>query len=268
MAVERAKARAFVCCPFDLLAKKYLPRVLEDRIKPEIGLNGGVLDAFEWSAFKQVAGLLGREGLACTVHAPFTDLSIGAIDSDVRRITVERLKKSLDVAALFQAGSLVCHSGFDQRHYFGQEDRWVDNAFLSLRAVLDHTRSIGIPVMLENVFEPTPAIHKKLLGVIGSPLLGFCLDIGHQEVFSKTRLDEWLEDLGEHLGQLHLHDNRGHHDEHLPIGKGILDFDRLFSFLHSRNKSPIITLEPHREEDILPCLEGLDRLLTKYPLPR
>lgn len=268
MAIERAKARAFVCCPFALLAKKYLPRVLEERINLEIGLNGGVLDAFEWSAFKQVAGLLERERIACTVHAPFSDLSIGAIDSEVRRITVERLKKSVDVAALFQATSLVCHSGFDQRHYFGLEGRWMDNAFLSLRAILDHTRTAGVPIMLENVFEPTPAIHKELLGVLGSPLLRFCLDIGHQEVFSKTRLDEWLEDLGEHLGQLHLHDNRGQADEHLPIGKGALDFDRLFSFLHSRDKSPIITLEPHKEEDILPSLEGLDRLLAKYPLPR
>jgi sugar phosphate isomerase/epimerase len=268
MGIEKAKTRAFVCYPFHLLTSKYLPRVLEDRINPEIGLNGGALDTFEWPAFRQVAGVLGREGLACTIHAPFTDLSIGAIDGEVRRITVERLKRSLDVAALFRAESLVCHSGFDQRHYFGAENRWMDNAFLSLRAILDHARPLGIPIMLENVFEPTPAIHKELLGVLGSPLFGFCLDIGHQEVFSKTRLDEWLENLGEHLGQLHLHDNRGYHDEHLPIGKGILDFDRLFSFLHSQGKSPIITLEPHKEDDVLSCLEGLDRLLAKYPLQR
>lgn len=266
MDINRLKQQVFVCCPFDLLVNSYLPRFLEEHMNPEIGLNAGVLDRFQWSKFKEVAGDLKRGGLSCTIHAPYTDLSMGAIDKRVRSISIERIKEALEIAALFEARSVVCHTGFDLKHYYNLRDRWIENALESLAILSDYASLFNVHIMLENVFELDPGIHREIFEAISSPFLGFCLDIGHQGVFSETGIGGWLKNLGNRLGQLHLHDNNGVHDDHLAIGEGIMDFDGLFSWLYEQRKSPILTLEPHDEKAVLPALKGLARLLDTYPI--
>jgi len=59
----------------------------------------------------------------------------------------------------------------------------------------------------------------------------FCFDIGHQHAFSRSTLEDWLRALGSYLGQLHLHDNHGTADEHLPVGEGNFPFGDLFQFI-------------------------------------
>jgi hypothetical protein len=73
--------------------------------------------------------------------------------------------------------------------------------------------------------------------------------------FSLEDLSTWLQGLGEHIGQLHLHDNLGNQDDHLALGKGQIDFRLLFNYLRERKSDPpVITIEPHREEDLWPSL--------------
>ncbi|MEA1867617.1 MAG: sugar phosphate isomerase/epimerase [Thermodesulfobacteriota bacterium] len=266
MDIERVKQHAFVCCPFDLLVNKHLPRLLKEHINPEIGLNGEILDRFQRPKFKKIANILKKEGLICTIHAPYSDLSLGAIDRKIRKISVERIKKALDLAFLFEARSVVCHTGFDHRHYFNLKNRWIKNAIESMTILLEYASPLNIPLMLENVYELDTGIHKEIFREIKSPLLGFCLDFGHQKVFSKTSLNKWLKDLEDRLGQIHLHDNMGVHDDHLAIGEGVLDFDSLFSWLYAQKKTPILTLEPHEEEAVIPTLKGLAGLLDTYPI--
>ncbi|HID98013.1 MAG TPA: sugar phosphate isomerase/epimerase [Thermodesulfobacteriaceae bacterium] len=262
---EIVKRKAFICCPFDLLVQKHLPGLIAERINPEIGLNGGILDRFTWPSFNRVARIIRDEGLRCTIHAPFTDLSLGAIDRKIRKITIDRIKKAIDLGSLFQAESIVCHTGFDHRHYYGSEDTWLGHAIDSLDDVVGHAAACGIPVMLENVFELTPDIHQKIFRAVDSASLGFCMDTGHQAVFSKTSMEEWLNSVGDRLGQIHLHDNLGRHDDHLPIGRGTVNFTGLFEWLVSEGINPIFTLEPHSEKDVFAAIEGLARLLRLYP---
>ena len=73
--------------------------------------------------------------------------------------------------------------------------------------------------------------------------------------------EAWVEALGPFIGQLHLHDNSGGQDEHLPIGGGAIDFRMLFKKLANMRKDPpIITMEPHREEDLRPSVECLEKI--------
>ncbi len=266
MELSEIKALCQICCPFDLLVEEYLPKITGQRINPEIGLNGGILDRFNDTDFKGVARVLKEHGLYCTVHAPFVDLSIGAIDKMVRKATVERLKRSLDIAMMFNAEAMVCHTGFDPRHHRSLESQWTENALESLSILLEHTENI--PLSLENVFETSPDIHRHLFENMNSRLLGFCLDLGHLYAFGNGDLEGWFNQLKLWLMQLHLHDNNHKHDEHLPIGHGSLDFRSLFGLLYREGAKPLITLEPHREEDVIPSLEGLGRLLDLYPIMR
>jgi len=106
------------------------------------------------------------------------------------------------------------------------------------------------------VWEPGPDIHRELFDRIPSSFFGFCLDVGHQHSFSRTPLKAWLEELQSVLREIHLHDNDGTSDSHLPIGEGTIDFVELFRYLGSNGMKPLLTLEPHREEHLVKSLRG------------
>ncbi|MFZ0611664.1 MAG: sugar phosphate isomerase/epimerase, partial [Desulfobacterales bacterium] len=91
--------------------------------------------------------------------------------------------------------------------------------------------------------------------------VGFCLDTGHQAAFGQASLVKWLDALGPHIGQVHLHDNHGLRDEHLALGRGKIDFPYLFRRLKTLcDTPPVITLEPHTEEALDPSLDYLAAL--------
>ena len=84
-----------------------------------------------------------------------------------------------------------------------------------------------------------------------------CSDTAHHNVFGKVPLSVWLEALGKYLAEVHLHDNHGEADEHLPVGEGTFDFKQFFSLLSERKLSPIYTLEPHEEEHLWRGMEAV-----------
>ncbi len=263
---EAIKALVFVCVPFPMLYEKYLPLVLEHRLNPEVGLDDGASYQFRWGSFQRVARILKSEGLKVTIHAPFLEVLPAASDPRIRKVSLDRLTWALKVAELFEARSVVCHSGFVPQWYRGEEERWLLTAMESFAYLAEKAEAVGIPLMLENVFEPTPELYRRIFEAVSSPYFRFCLDAGHQKAFAGGDLKDWLKVLGPYIGQLHLHDNTGHWDDHLPVGAGSVDFEAIFEYLYQRGTRPIITLEPHREEDVYPSLEGLGRLFKKYPL--
>jgi len=93
----------------------------------------------------------------------------------------------------------------------------------------------------------------------------FCFDAGHFNVFSHEPLRVWLKELGKYLGHLHLHDNFGQRDEHLPVGQGTFPFDDLFQFLRKMKVSPTVTLEAHNPNNLTASLENINRMeLLKF----
>jgi sugar phosphate isomerase/epimerase len=61
-----------------------------------------------------------------------------------------------------------------------------------------------------------------------------------------------------------LHDNRGEKDEHLPLGKGDIDFLPMIQYLKNCRELPIITLEPHEEKDLWPSLVYLQDVFRLF----
>ena len=264
MGIDSVKREVFVSCPFNLLVEKYIERVLEEGINLEIGLNGTILYDYITRDFLNISSRLKEKGLNCTVHAPFTDMSMGAIDERVRAVSISQLKKAVDMACILEAKTLVFHTGWEKKIYADQEERWLKNFIQSLKELCSHAKRAGISLMLENVFEPSPALHQEIFKRFSPDELKLCLDVGHVYAFSNKDLSSWLEGVGERIGQLHLHDNQGGDDEHLAPGQGVIDFDLLFSWLSKRGIKPVITLEAHDERTVVPGLLAIDRLKEQY----
>lgn len=243
--------------PFRLIREKLLQRVIRDGINPEISFSHHDLDRFQPPDFRDVAERLGDAGVSVTFHAPFMDLRPGALDPMIRKITIDRLRRVFDLIPLFRSRSVVCHPSFDERYYISAEEQWLENSLETWRTLLGDIRGQETIIALENVYEREPAQMKLLLGAIASPQLRFCFDAGHANAFGGAPPGVWLDALGDYLGEIHIHDNHGAADEHLPVGEGNINFPGLFSILRQKNLRPILTVESHSEQGLSRMLENI-----------
>jgi len=246
--------------PFSMLSQSFLDRFIRDRLNPEIGFDSQVLDTCPPSRMEEIAQHIREAGLAVTFHAPFIDLAPGSPDPKIRALTRQRFQQVIRLIPLFQPRSVVCHTGYDQRRYWPLRELWLQNSLETWVPIAEAIQSGGAVLMLENVYDQSPDEMIELFENLKDYGVGFCLDTGHQSAFSTASLNEWITSLEPYLGQLHLHDNFGDRDDHLALGTGRIDFPHLFERLGAMPRpQPIVTLEPHREEDLWPSLVYLEK---------
>lgn len=252
-------SRCFVNAPWYELKDRYLDLFLRHGIQPEIGLEGLCLYEESENEFKRIATILKANGLSCTLHAPFFDLAPGALDPEILQVTRDKLRKAARLIPIFKPRSMVCHLNFEENKQGYKWKEWVQAASATWQGLLGIASKHGCILMLENTYENSPHAHETILTKLDSDYARFCLDVGHLMSFAKTPWQDWLPRLSPWLGQLHLHDNNGEKDQHLGLGLGKFDFSGLFDFLAANNLHPLITLEPHSENDLWHALKYLHR---------
>ncbi len=236
----------------------YLRFIKENHINIELYFSSHSLDTFHYS---DIARLMERLAYnpSFTIHAPFMDLSPGAVDSKVRGVTIERFSHVLDIAEALKPKTVVFHSGYEKWKYALKIDTWLENSLKTWKFLLQRTVDLGVTLAIENIFEDEPANLRLLMEEIGSDKFGICFDTGHFNLFSKIPLSEWLSQLKPYIIELHLHDNNKTSDDHLAIGAGSFDFDTLF--LSLKEKDLIYTIEGHTPEDVLKSIQRLNDYL-------
>jgi len=249
--------RIQVNIPFHFLYNRYLPMFIKERINPEISFNHHSLDHFKKEDYATVADQLLQAGLKISFHAPFMDLRPGAVDPQIRRVTAERLIQVFDLVPYFRPLSVVCHASFDKRYYVSNEQAWLENSIETWRQLLTMAVEMKTVIALENVYEGNCQQLNLLLNAFPSPHVCFCFDTGHFNVFAETPLEEWMNSLGSRIGQVHVHDNNGLLDEHLPVGCGNFPFRDFFSMIREKGIDPIITVESHTEKHLWRMLENI-----------
>jgi sugar phosphate isomerase/epimerase len=240
----------------------FMELVLENHLNIELGFSAADLESCSPGEVHDMVGRVRDRGGKITFHGPFWDLNLGSVDSAIREVVRSRFDRLFQLVETVLPERVVLHTGFDPRHHRGQRVEWMENALATLAPFVRRAEAVGVTLALENVFEDDPQLHVELLERIKSTRLGFCLDMGHQHSFSRTPLDQWLEATWPHLKEVHLHDNDSSFDAHLPVGAGTIDFDLLFGFLIARRVSPLLTVEPHKEEHLYETLSGLARLAS------
>jgi sugar phosphate isomerase/epimerase len=253
--------RVQVNLPFPMLVEN-LGAVLSVALQPEIYFSGFTLDRLSSGEVERTSNALREKSVPVTFHAPFMDLNPGAVDERVREITAFRFDQVLKLVPHFQPRSIVFHPGYDRWRYDDDVDLWRENSLLTWRPLVKRAEAMGVRMALENVFEENPEPLRKVLEEIDSPFLGYCMDAGHGNLFSEVPLLTWVEVLGSRLLEIHLHDNLGKADDHLPLGRGSIDFPALFSLLGEKKIQPIYTIEPHEIGLLQPSLEALEKYLS------
>lgn len=248
--------------PYGMLLEN-LDFILDRAINPEIYFDGAAIDTFREKDAHRIAAALSARELRTTIHAPFMDLSPGAVDTTIRRATRDRFHAMLDIAAHFLPALIVFHPGYNKWFFDGNVSLWLENSLTTWEPLVKKAERLNIPLAVENIFEEEPSSLSRLVTALHSPAFNVCFDTGHFHLFSTVPLEAWFTSLGTFIQEVHLHDNCGRSDDHLPLGEGTIDFALFFGLIKRSGIQPIYTIEPHRVEDLERSLERCDRFLRE-----
>ncbi len=174
-------------------------------------------------------------------HAPFAELAACAIDPRARELALTRYLESAEIANELGIDRLVIHGGYIPYVYY--PETYVGQSILFWKEFLRKAPK-NITVALENVMEPAPDMLVQIANGVDSPRLGLCLDIGHANcVISKTPPFEWITPMAPRLFHVHIHDNLGENDLHLPLGEGNMPLERIFDALLESCPNASYTIE-------------------------
>lgn len=195
-----------------------------------------------------------------SIHGPFLDLCPHSFDSAIRKATMQRYEETYRAAKLLGAKRIVFHSCLIPSVYYGST--WEDNNIDFWKEFLSD-KDDSVKIHIENVYESVYENLKNLIDRVGNPLLSICLDIGHAFCFSKIPIEEWINELGNRIGHVHIHNNDGSSDQHLPLEDGKIDMNKMIDLCYSINEKMEFTIEMNSYDDSVKSLEFLKKCKEK-----
>jgi sugar phosphate isomerase/epimerase len=186
-----------------------------------------------------VSSALSQHGLAlASLHAPTSrdlsamreggaPLSITEVER-VRRIeAMDELKRVIDVAEELPFSRLILHMGGPRET---ADPRKRDAAFSSLEHLVLHARHVGVTIAVENTTSEMgdPAYLRAFVAETRLADLRFNFDIGHAHLAEgpeDERVEKAFAALHELAVSVHIHDNHGDKDEHLPPYEGSINWE-------------------------------------------
>jgi sugar phosphate isomerase/epimerase len=253
----------FINAPYNMIEQN-LGRILDLNVGIEVYANNNLLDDLDRADVSEMSRKLQDKGITCTFHAPYMDLSPGGFDKKIKAISRDRILKAVEIAHLLHAKGIVCHPGFDKWRFDANPQlwqMWFESSIETWAEVINAARD-DLLIMLENIFEETPSSLIALFDYFKGKNLHFCFDSGHFNLFSTVSLEEWLVPLKDRIREMHLHDNHGKSDEHLPVGGGTFPFRELKAFLKHTDGNIIYTTEVHGESRAAEAVRSLREFLS------
>ena len=197
--------------------------------------------------------------LKYSIHAPFMDVNIAALQRKSRQNSIEQIKASIDLANKINAEAVVVHPGlasFLANKYF--LDKVYSFANESIREIGDYGKDLGVLTTIENM----PSFDGMLYQNIGdldellvSLDMSMTLDIGHANHVGYAP-DEMIFDSIKHI---HMHDNFGDDDAHLPFGEGSIDLKGIVNRLEEKSYDGIYIIEVNDTDSIKKSYEYMKR---------
>src|ERR1700739_139768 len=204
----------------------------------EIFANRGHFDYATTAEVRTMAQVLAATPLQLNSgHAPTSrDLAINREGGSplsvteverVRRIeAMDELKRVIDVAEVLAFSRMILHMGGTRET---ADPCKRDAAFSSLEHLTLHARHSGVTICIENTMSEMgqPAYLRAFVDETRLTGLRFNFDIGHAnlvELPEAERLEKNFAPLHDLVSSIHLHDNAGVKDEHLPPFEGSIDW--------------------------------------------
>lgn len=181
--------------------------------------------------------IISGNGLSATGHLGWY-LPTGSPEKAIREAAVMEADSYFTVFEHVGVKKVTVHANWESG--FSEND-CIRFQAMTLREMVKKAREYNIMLM----YEPVDSLHdtvknaRKILDEV--PGLMFHLDIGHANLHGKSP-EDFIEAFHKKIVHVHLHDNDGRCDLHLPIGSGTIDWKSVVSKL-KQHYDGTITLE-------------------------
>lgn len=217
---------------------------------------------------QEILARLSDSETSLVCHLP-TFVFTADLTESIRRASLEETILSLETARELDAEKVVVHPG-----YIGGMGSFVletsrQYALQSLAAVSEKASELDICLCLENMFPRyqsfvEPEDFADILRMF--PSLKLTLDTGHANIEDQggDRLVKYLQQYGNRIGHVHISDNKGKRDDHIPVGEGSVNFKEFISALKSSGYDDTMTLEifTDNRQNLLRSRERIQNLLA------
>ena len=203
--------------------------------------------------------ILESYNLKYSIHAPFMDVNIASPQDQSRLNSIAQIKSSIDLANEIDAEAVVVHPGlisFLANKYFKKEVYEFANQ--SIKEIGDYAKNLGVMATIENMPNFEPMIYQNIADLnqlLVENEMHMTLDIGHANHVGYAP-DEMIFDSIKHV---HVHDNLGDDDSHLPLGEGSIDLKYIINTLESKNYDGIYILEVNDYDSIKKSYEYMKK---------
>jgi len=183
-----------------------------------------------------------------SIHGPFYDLYPASVDRKIQQLCKYRFLQCIEIAEKLGSEIIILHFNFIPFIKIKNlREKWVTQAIEFWNNFNKEIDGTGIKIAVENLWEPDPEILAEVLDKVKSEQFKVCFDVAHSSLFSDYSLEYWIDKLGRYIYYIHVHNNFGKYDEHLPLNKGNINYDEFFKYLKSTS-SPYISMEFDGEE--------------------
>jgi len=199
-----------------------------------------------------ILSALKAHSLDIICHLP-TFVSTADLTDSIRDASLQEMFHSLEVAAELGSRKVVLHPGHIGGLGVYVKESAVARANESLDAIIGRAQALGLAVCLETMFPRChayfqPADFVEILQRF--PDLKLTLDTGHANIGASggRRILKFIEKFGRRIGHLHVSDNFGERDDHIPVGAGTIDFLKIVRALKKFGYNDTATLEIFTED--------------------
>ena len=211
----------------------------------EIGTSRGHFAPSQPEEVAALASSLAGMGLAAVaIHAPFGEgLDLADVDPRSRQAAVSAIVDSARAIGALGGSLVVVHpSGLERQQHVPAAR--LDDCVRSLETLTRCCEDLGVRLVVEtplpHLIGGRPEEFSWLLGR-AADTVGVCLDTGHVHL-----IDAWqpfLDVAGARLCHVHVHDNRGSWDDHLPPGEGHINWAHIAATLTAADYEGWLMLE-------------------------
>ena len=198
----------------------------------------------------EIVRLLSANEMPALGHTAYW-VGFGSSHEKARRGWVEEAKDMILVASKLKLNLL-------NFHFYGRlgsvgatkesRDIFLRNFIDAMKELTQFAATKKINLMLENAppvnGSPLESIECFSQVMNAVPDLQFHLDVAHAFIENRMKgVRDYLNAFGDKLAHVHIHDNHGKWDEHLPLGRGKIDFRKVIRSLKEIDYDRTITFE-------------------------
>lgn len=197
-------------------------------------------------------------GATFSVHAPSIDLNLSSFNNGIRNESIRQIKKSIEICA-----GLVEHITIHTNYYPGMRKLGsFERIIVGLNEIADEAENQDVCISIENVHERSIDQLFDYMMLVDNDSFKLTIDIAHSVAYGGFKPQYAIMVLSKYINNIHLSDNDGVNDLHLPLGTGKIYFNNILKQLVHMDYKKGLIIEAKSMQDAITSKNYLEKKLV------